>query len=116
MLSLRNVTFMSRDPARLATFWAEALGLPERKVDGDEILIADAEWSRPRYTFQKVDDDRSITPGAVHVDVTADADRAAEVARLVALGATEDRTHEQDGFRWTVMRDPDGNEFCVTDP
>jgi Glyoxalase-like domain len=33
----------------------------------------------------------------------------------VALGATEDVTHGDDRLRWTVMRDPDGDEFCVRD-
>ncbi|HEY1280567.1 MAG TPA: VOC family protein [Acidimicrobiales bacterium] len=114
MLRLRNVTFMSRHPERLADFWAAALGWPERRTWEDEIVVADAEWGFPRLTVQTIDDERSA-PGAVHLDITAD-DRVAEVARLRGLGATEDDTHEVDGFRWTIMRDPDGNEFCVTDP
>jgi predicted enzyme related to lactoylglutathione lyase len=44
----------------------------------------------------------------VHVDISA-ADRAAEVARLVDLGATVAR--EAEGY--TVLRDPEGNNFCV---
>ncbi len=53
---------------------------------------------------------------AVHLDVTAD-DREAEVKRLRALGAEPRRDFTDDGsWTWTVMADPDGNEFCVTDP
>jgi hypothetical protein len=38
---------------------------------------------------------------------------AAKVAELVALGATELRTVDEGGGTFTVLRDPEGNEFCV---
>jgi hypothetical protein len=104
---------MTADPDRLADFWQAALELGERKVFSAEILLADADWGFPRFTFQRISDGRSQA-SAVHVDLTAE-DRLVEVARLVAPGATEGATHEDDEVRWTVMRDPDGNEFCVTD-
>ena len=50
----------------------------------------------------------------VHIDFTA-ADRHAEVARLVALGAVEVDEHAMAGFTWTVLNDPEGNEFCVAE-
>ena len=44
-------------------------------------------------------------------------DREAEVARLAALGAVRRNDMVMDdGWTWTVMVDPDGNELCVTDP
>ena len=113
MAFLRNVTFMTTDPKRMADFWAEALHLPERRSSPDEILLADAEWGFPRFTFQRVND-APRSPSPLHLDLTPD-DRAHEVARLTALGATEGATHGDSGFQWTVMRDPDGNEYCVTD-
>jgi hypothetical protein len=113
VLWLRNVTFMTVDPERLADFWQAALGLAERKASSAEILLADADWGFPRFTFQRVSEGRQQA-SAVHLDVTAE-DRLAEVARLVALGATEGATHGDDDFGWTIMRDPEGNEFCVTD-
>jgi predicted enzyme related to lactoylglutathione lyase len=48
----------------------------------------------------------------VHVDWRTD-DREAEVRRLVELGATAQGEHEVPGLRWTVLVDPEGNEFCV---
>ena len=33
-----------------------------------------------------------------------------------AYGATVVRNHDHEGFCWTVLRDPAGNEFCVSDP
>ena len=115
VLRLRNVTFMTTDPARLADFWAAALGLPQRNEGDDEVLLADADWGHPRYTFQRIDDVRD-RPAPLHLDLVAD-DRQAEVARLVGLGATEVRSVDDDpsGVVWTVVRDPDGNEVCVTE-
>jgi catechol 2,3-dioxygenase-like lactoylglutathione lyase family enzyme len=113
MLRLRNITFMTSDPGRLADFWAVALGLPERRTSPDEVLLADADWNFPRFTFQRVAEGRRA-PAPVHLDLTSDG-RVLAVVRLVELGATEGETHGDDEFRWTVMRDPDGNEFCVTD-
>jgi hypothetical protein len=37
----------------------------------------------------------------------------AEVTRLVELGATRVADREEYGYTWTVMADPEGNEFCV---
>lgn len=48
----------------------------------------------------------------VHVDWRSD-DRAAEVARLRGLGAVEIATRSLGHFTWTVMADPEGNEFCI---
>ncbi len=48
----------------------------------------------------------------MHLDVTA-SDVDAEVARLVGLGATRVADMEEYGYTWTVMTDPEGNEFCV---
>jgi hypothetical protein len=115
MLIIRNVTFMTAEPRRLADFWSRALGLTERRDHDTETIIADADWSYPRLTFQKVNES-AARPRQLHLDLTAD-DRDTEVARLRALGATEVRNVSVDGdWTWTVMTDPDGNEFCVTDP
>jgi predicted enzyme related to lactoylglutathione lyase len=54
------------------------------------------------------------TPGKnrVHVDLVAD-DRAAEVDRLVGLGAQVVAELDEDGSRWTTLADPEGNLFDV---
>ena len=113
-LVVRNVTFLSSDPGRLADFWSAALGWTERRDGEDEVLLAPDDWSFPRFTFQRAEAPRS-RPGPLHLDLTAD-DMQAEVERLIGLGATRQWT--VDGapagtMTWTVMLDPDGNEFCV---
>jgi hypothetical protein len=106
---------MSTDPKRLADFWTAALGLTERRDEATETIAADANWTYPRLTFQKVDEARPAQ--RLHLDLTASEDRLFEVSRLRQLGAQEVRTVSVgDNWCWTVMTDPDGNEFCLTDP
>ena len=50
----------------------------------------------------------------VHVDLVAP-DRAAEIERLIGLGASRVRDVEEYGMQWTVLQDPEGNEFCVAE-
>jgi hypothetical protein len=64
----------------------------------------------PILCFQEVPE-RGPERGRVHLDVVA-ADPRREVERLRALGASVLR--EAEGY--TVMRDPEGNRFCVTAP
>ena len=54
----------------------------------------------------------------LHVDITTDGSLDDEVARLVSLGATlverrQDPSTLANPDTWAVMRDPEGNEFCV---
>jgi hypothetical protein len=50
----------------------------------------------------------------VHLDVHVEPERkAAEVDRLVALGPRLVETHHDRGPLTYVLRDPEGNEFCV---
>src|SRR4051812_50203998 len=62
VLFIRNVTFMTADPKRLADFWADALRLPERRDEGKETIVADADWTYPRVTFQKVTESSAPAP------------------------------------------------------
>lgn len=48
----------------------------------------------------------------VHLDLTA-RDMEAEVERLIGIGARRVEVITEAGLTWTVMTDPEGNEFCV---
>jgi len=61
--------------------------------------------------LQRVPEPRS-GKNRVHVDLSGGS-RATEVPRLVGLGATVVGEHEMPGLVWTVLADPEGNEFCV---
>ncbi|MEW9552501.1 VOC family protein [Nonomuraea sp. NPDC050783] len=124
MAALREIVFHCARPAALARFWAQALdGYAIRPYD-------DAEIERLAGLGRTPETDPSVAvdgPGPIlffseaaeldgpgnrlHLDLVA-ADRPAEVERLVALGASVARTFDS----WTIMRDPEGNEFCVADP
>ena len=94
------------DPGASAEF--ASIGMPEnRDVTGWTVSGADG----PTWLFAKVPEAKAAK-NRMHVDLTAP-DREAEVARLVALGATRVADMDEWGYQWTVLQDPEGNEFCV---
>jgi len=53
----------------------------------------------------------------VHLDLTSSAaDRDQEIDRLLALGARRVDIGQSGAESWTVLADPEGNEFCVVRP
>ena len=98
--------------------YAEARGIPRSQWRG---ALVDPAGVGPRLFFQPVPEpkagknrwhlDLGVTrPGAPPEEKRAAV--AAKVAELVALGATEVAVRDEDG-PFTVLRDPEGNEFCV---
>ncbi|MET7673534.1 VOC family protein [Streptomyces seoulensis] len=66
-----------------------------------------------RVLFQRVPEAKS-GKNRLHLDLHAGPERRAEeVARLIALGATVLREVSGPAGAWTVLADPEGNEFCV---
>ena len=99
------------DPEVAATFWCAALGY--RIFDRDETGVAIAgDPSAPTILLiPNSEPKRAKTP--VHLDLCpTDRDQAAEVDRLIGLGATRVDIG-QGAVRWAVLADPAGNEFCV---
>jgi hypothetical protein len=53
----------------------------------------------------------------LHLDLTSSAaDRDQEIDRLLALGAQRVDIGQTGAESWTVLADPEGNEFCVVRP
>jgi predicted enzyme related to lactoylglutathione lyase len=111
MLRIRNVTFDCEQPKRLAEFWAAVTGHAIKESSPYFARLTPQADGAPNLLFIKVPEPRS-TKNRVHVDLHAD-DMEAEINRLVDLGATEGEFHNEHGITWTVMADPEGNEFCV---
>ncbi|WP_142121013.1 VOC family protein [Rarobacter faecitabidus] len=111
-LRLGMITIDTTDANSLARWWADQFdGEIVADNDGWYVMVRIGDGS-PILSFQKVTDP---TPGKnrMHLDLTAP-DIDAEVARLVEAGASVVGTHTMDeGFTWTVLADPDGNQFCV---
>jgi Glyoxalase-like domain len=138
-----QVTIDCADPDRLATFWAAALGYkiqdpPAGFSTWQEFLIAqgvpESEWNSAsaivdpeekgaRIFFQRVPESKSAK-NRLHLDVNVGGGIStplgerrqrvdAEVKGIVALGASVVGPVEKHGEYWVVMKDLEGNEFCL---
>lgn len=112
-VAISMVTIDCTEPQQLAAFWSEVLGVSIAGDYGDFIYLRRLSGDGPRLGLQRVDEPR-IGKNRVHIDLSVDS-REVEVARLVELGATAVAEHEMPGLNWTVLTDPEGNEFCVVE-
>jgi predicted enzyme related to lactoylglutathione lyase len=116
-LAMHAVVLDCAETEPLVAFWSAALGYVTWFEAIGQFAGLKPPPDDPRrglaLIFQKVPEAK-VVKNRAHVDYEA-ADRAAEVERLVGLGGTLVReVDEGPGMRWTVMADPAGNEFCVT--
>lgn len=81
-----GVTFDCANPILLGSFWARALGYTEEGSDDGYAAIVDPQGLQPRILFMKVPEPK-VVKNRVHLDLHV-ADMAAEVKRLLGLGAT----------------------------
>ncbi|WP_063728015.1 VOC family protein [Streptomyces sp. RTd22] len=104
------------DPRAMARFWGEAMDWTLHEVTDDQAVLRSAEGVGPYLEFLRTPDEKTGW-NRVHLDLRPypGDDHAAEVARLRALGAT-DLDIGQGDVPWTVLADPEGNEFCVLTP
>lgn len=109
----------ARDVRRTAEFWCRALGYVPRDGEIGETwaVLSATDGAGPNLSVGL-----SQTPPRefprVHLDLYAGgaADQAAEVARLVGLGARlVDWPHYPDDADFVVLADPEDNIFCVID-
>ncbi|MDQ4006883.1 MAG: hypothetical protein M3211_02150 [Actinomycetota bacterium] len=105
---LYEVSIDCADPAAVASFWGDVFGTPAQHD-------ADHGWwsveSVPGAPFESMVFDAVPEPKTVknriHWDVDAD-----DLQPLLDRGATVVRARGGD-IRWTVLADPEGNEFCA---
>jgi len=109
------------DPGRLARFWAAALRWEVAAEEPDEVDVWPPGFSYPDpaalpLVFVPVPEAKN-GKNRLHLDLATQsaAHQAAEVERLLALGATRAGIG-QDDVPWTVLADPEGSEFCVLSP
>lgn len=114
-LSVESVNVDALDPESLAAFWAAATGGSITGRHEDFVFVSPPAEGGVMLFFQRV---AEKAPGrnTLHLDfAVAAGERAAEVERLVGLGAQ--RQWEVEGevewVDWTTMIDPEGNLFCV---
>jgi hypothetical protein len=112
-VKIGNITFDCDDVLRLAGFWSTVLDRPLDRGSSEffaSIGGTDGERREQAWYFNKVPETRQAK-NRVHLDLI-DPDPAA-VEKLVSLGATLVGEHRIRGHGWTVMQDPEGNEFCI---
>jgi Glyoxalase-like domain len=104
------------DPAALARFWELAAGFTRvQSADGFESLRSPT-GTGPFLELLRVPGAKTVK-NRVHLDVRPHAgeDQAGAVAALRAAGA-KPMDVGQGEVGWTVLADPEGNEFCVLTP
>jgi len=106
---IKSVSFDAADALALATFWAAALGSDvDEDSTADKAFVEAAGWGGPNIWLTRVPEG-PVAKNRMHFDLRAPGPAEDEVARLARLGAAVLRRHEHH----TVMRDPEGNVFCV---
>ena len=130
---IRSITFDCADPDRVGNFWAVALnyakreppsgyatwadylaaqGVPEEEASGG-VAILDPKDNGPQLLFLPVPEGK-VVKNRVHLDLVPEDTRDAEVQRLLECGARVVQHFDTAvGGGFTVMQDPEGNEFCV---
>jgi predicted enzyme related to lactoylglutathione lyase len=107
------IAINANDPAAVAEFWAAALGWQVVEEEPGFVSVGAADGSWPTIDVAHVPEGKSVK-NRLHLDLRADgSSMAEEVERLIGLGATRVDVGQSSDVTWTVLADPEGNEFCV---
>ena len=109
---VNNVTVDCADADAQAAFYAALLDREVVWNEGVWVVVARKHPGEPNLVFQRV---AEPTPGKarVHVDVHTD-DLDGATGRAESLGAQRVEDVSEHGMSWRVMRDPEGNPFCIS--
>lgn len=110
-LTWEQIVVDAADPHALGRWWAEALGWVVVDENEDEIEIRESPDRLPGLLFGR-DPSAKSGKNRLHPDFRP-ADQAAEVARLLDLGARQVDIGQTGDEPWVVLADPEGNEFCI---
>ena len=124
MARIADIVVDCAHPASLARFWAAVLDdyavapydeeeLARLRAEGiddpedDPSVLVEGSPERPRFFFTRVPEPKTVK-NRLHLDLRAE-DAVAELGRLTGLGARVVAELPD----WTVLADPEGNEFCL---
>ena len=110
-IKIDAITFDCSDPRRVAEFWAAVTGFRMQEPRTGWAGINDDLTECPRLLFVRVPEGQTVK-NRIHLDLRAD-DVKSEVSRLVGLGASVVEERSTRDHSWTVLHDPEGNEFCI---
>jgi catechol 2,3-dioxygenase-like lactoylglutathione lyase family enzyme len=115
-LHVATVVVNVQDMRRAVDFWCAALGYRQREpeVDPRFVMLVHPQGRHVPVSLQLAEG-QPREPVRLHLDLYTD-EQERHVERLVGLGATRvtDWPYPDDPD-FVVLRDPDGNEFCVID-
>lgn len=119
MIRLGTVVLGADDVERAVAFWSAVFGYDAVRFAGESngfTILVPPDKVGTRIAIQRSDSPVEEHP-RVHVDLIVDsaAEQVAEVARLVALGATRVAWDYPDEPDCVVLADTEGNRFCVVD-
>ncbi len=115
-LSLHHIVVDAHDLPGLARFWTRVLGWKVLSEREREIVIGPSETAPVGMCFMPTGEAK-VVKNRVHLDLNAAPDdREAEIDRVIALGARRVDVGQTGDESWTVLADPEGNEFCILRP
>lgn len=112
VVTVASVVINVRDYERQKAFWGAVLGSDVAQEFAPWFV-----WFAPQHpggisvALQTVEDPTE-GPRRLHLDSVAD-DVGEAKARIIELGGAHVEDREMAGFGWSVMTDPEGNEFCI---
>lgn len=105
-----------RDPERLAAFWGEILGVEvDDRLDNPPqyVSLEPVEPGAPSVTFQRVPEPKTVK-NRLHFDLEVDdVEAASELVGRLGGRRGQHADFDEHGYRWRIMADPEGNEFCL---
>ena len=113
-LSWEALTIDARDPSACAHWWAETLGWEVVSETSAGVEVRCPGSATASLFFVPVTDEK-ITKNRLHLDLYAE-DQAAAVEQLRARGAERVDIGQGEDADCVVLRDPQGNEFCLLEP
>ncbi|WP_433266693.1 VOC family protein [Micromonospora vinacea] len=117
VVRIAQCTLDVEDLDLMVSFWSAALGYEVEQGDdrsaklwppGQPSAAAPTVWLQGSGTAKR-------GKNRLHLDLVADGDPQAEVVRLLSLGARQVDVGQTGAEQFTVLADPEGNEFCVLD-
>lgn len=101
-------------PRVVAEFWCAVLGWKVLDNEDGVLCLGPEDGSWPGIDVCPVPDGKSKEKNRLHIDLRADGvDTQSELDRLLALGARRTDVGQGPDVSWTVLADPEGNEFCL---
>jgi catechol 2,3-dioxygenase-like lactoylglutathione lyase family enzyme len=118
MTTIGSIVIRVDDLERQKAFWTAALDyVPRGEAGGDDdgfALLRPRDGGGPNVSLDRVRSEVHVPP-RIHLDLYTE-DQAAEVQRLIGLGATEIQWDKRPADAdYVILADPEGNRFCVID-